>query len=67
MTTAAPRARYYLLKHHGLSREKLRAAVRSDPKVRAEAEQELALAAQIDRDRDIVSAEYADMLREVLG
>lgn len=67
MTTASPRAHYQMLRRYGLSRQKLRDAVRSDPKVRAEAERELDLAAQIDRNRDIVSAEYADILREALA
>lgn len=60
-------ARYHLLKRYGLSRHKLREAIRADAKVRAEAEEELRLASLIDPDRDVVSAEYAGMLRDALG
>jgi hypothetical protein len=59
-------ARYHLLRRYGLSHA-LREAIRSDNKVRAEAEEELRLASAIDPNRCVVSAEYAAVLREALA
>ncbi len=59
--------RYHLLKTYNLSPERLRAAIISDPAVRADAEAEVAACAQIHEDRCHVTRDYAAALRRVLA
>lgn len=66
------RAQFHLFKRYDLSRDKLRAAVQSDPAVRAEAEAECQ-ALQYFRPgqkgfgRSTVAAEYLAILKEALS
>ncbi len=62
----APRPRYHLLKAYGLSFERLREAIQSDPEVRADAEAEVAAGAQIREDRSHMTRDYVATLRRAL-
>ncbi len=66
------RPRFDLYKRHGLSLERLREAVQSDPDLRAEAEAELAavmpfIEGNQHDGRCVVSKEYGEILRKVLA
>ena len=60
-----PRPRFDLLIRHSLSADKLRAAVRADAALRAEAQAELAAVAPVER-RCVMSRQYAEALRKAL-
>lgn len=62
----AARPRYHLLKAYGLSEARLRAAVESDPAVRADAEAEVAAAALMHEDRCHMARDYAAALKRAL-
>lgn len=60
------RAQFHLFKRYNRDMKALREAVKTDPAVHAEAEAELAAVQGISRQRSVVAAEYADILREAL-
>jgi len=60
-------AQYHLLQRYGNDKLKLRGMIMADRKVRAEAEEELRQCESIDRDRCVITAEYAEILREALA
>lgn len=62
-----PRAQFHLFKRYNRDMKMLRLAIQSDPAVRVEAEAELAAVSGIPRERSVVAAEYADILREALS
>ena len=61
------RPRFDLLIRHGLSVDRLQAALRADPAIRTEAEAELAATRGVHEDRCVMTKEYRAALTRALA